>query len=94
MVGQDPPYKQRKTIMTGKPSDNERLKDQSDYLHGTISHTTPTLAVDDPPEPRGDHNAARPAPAFETTAGPPQPPPPITEHPQPRHATPPSETRP
>ena len=24
--------------MTGKPSDNERLKDQSDYLHGTISH--------------------------------------------------------
>ena len=24
--------------MTGKPSDNERLKNQSDYLHGTISH--------------------------------------------------------
>ena len=23
--------------MTGKLSDNERLKDQSDYLHGTIS---------------------------------------------------------
>ena len=52
-------------------------------------HATPPpeWSADDPPEPHGDHNAARPTPASKTTAGPPQPPPPITDHPQPRHTT-------
>ena len=63
---------------------------QSAAAHTTrADHATPPppLPADDPPEPRGDHNAARPAPASKTTAGPPQPPPPITDHPQPRHTT-------
>ena len=52
--------------MTGKPSDNERLKDQSDYLHGTISRD---LTDGITGSFKGDNAAACPAASSPRSSG-------------------------